>query len=75
MTTHSPNLASKVKLDNLIICRGDKAFPMGSDFTELEKGDYLFLERFLDVTKANLFFAQGVILVEGDAEIYRQPRL
>lgn len=68
MTTHSPNLASKVKLDNLIICKGDKAFPMGSDFTELEKGDYLFLERFLDVAKANLFFAQGVILVEGDAE-------
>ncbi len=68
MTTHSPNLASKVKLDNLIICKGDKAFPMGSDFTELKKGDYLFLERFLDVTKANLFFAQGIILVEGDAE-------
>ncbi len=68
MTTHSPNLSSKVKLDNLIICKGDKAFPMRSDFTELEKGDYLFLERFLDVTKANLFFAHGVILVEGDAE-------
>ena len=68
MTTHSPNLASKVKLDNLIICKGDKVLPMGSDFTELEKGDYLFLERFLDVTKANLFFAHGVILVEGDAE-------
>ena len=68
MTTHSPNLASKVKLNNLIICKGDKAFPMGSAFTELEKGDYLFLERFLDVTKANLFFAHGVILVEGDAE-------
>ena len=68
MTTHSPNLASKVKLDNLIICKGDKAFPMGSGFTKLEKGDYLFLERFLDVTKANLFFAQGIILVEGDAE-------
>jgi len=68
MTTHSPNLASQVKLDNLIICKGDKTFPMGSDFTELEKGDYLFLERFLDVTKANLFFAQGVILVEGNAE-------
>jgi len=68
MTTHSPNLASKIKLDNLIICKGDKAFPMGSNFTELEKGDYIFLERFLDVTKANLFFAQGVILVEGYAE-------
>jgi putative ATP-dependent endonuclease of OLD family len=68
LTTHSPNLASKVKLENIIICKGDKAFPMGSEYTELEKGDYLFLERFLDVTRANLFFAQGVIFVEGDAE-------
>ena len=68
MTTHSPNLASKIKLGNLIICKDDKAISMGSDFTELETGDYLFLERFLDVTKANLFFAQGVILVEGYAE-------
>lgn len=68
ITTHSPNLASKVKLANLIICEGNKALPMGSEFTELEKGDYLFLERFLDVTKSNLFFAHGVILVEGYAE-------
>lgn len=36
--------------------------------TGLEKGDYLFLQRFLDATKANLFFAKGVIMVEGDAE-------
>lgn len=68
ITTHSPNLASKVKLENLMICKNGKAFNMGSEYTKLEKGDYLFLERFLDVTKANLFFAEGVILVEGDAE-------
>jgi putative ATP-dependent endonuclease of OLD family len=30
--------------------------------------DYDFLYRFLDATKANLFFARGVLLVEGDAE-------
>jgi putative ATP-dependent endonuclease of OLD family len=68
LTTHSPNLASKVKLQNLIICKNGRAFPMDNSSTELEKGDYLFLERFLDVTKANLFFAQGVIMVEGHAE-------
>lgn len=68
VTSHSPNLASKVKLQNLIICKNDNAFPMGDSFTMLEKGDYGFLERFLDTTKANLFFAQGVIFVEGDAE-------
>lgn len=68
LTTHSPNLASKVKLQNLIICKNGRAFPMDNSSTEIEKGDYLFLERFLDVTKANLFFAQGVIMVEGHAE-------
>ncbi|MFD2831426.1 ATP-dependent nuclease [Corticicoccus populi] len=68
LTTHSPELASKISLNNLIVCKDFNAFPMGSSYTELEKGDYLFLERFLDSTKANLFFAEGVILVEGDAE-------
>ncbi len=68
MTTHSTDLASKVNLSNLIICKDGAAFPMGYEYTELSQGDYLFLERFLDSTKANLFFAQGVILVEGDAE-------
>ncbi len=75
LTSHSPNLASKVKLENLILCKNGNAYPMGSSFTELEKGDYSFLQRFLDVTKANLFFAQGVILVEGDAENILVPAI
>lgn len=61
LTTHSPNLASKLKLGDLILCQGNKAYPMGSDYTELEERNYVFLEKFLDVTKANLFFARGVI--------------
>lgn len=68
MTTHSPNLASKIKLANLIVVKDGNAYPMGYEYTKLDKGDYYFLERFLDSTKANLFFANGVILVEGDAE-------
>ncbi len=68
LTTHSPNLGSKVKLDNLIICNNSSAFPMGAEYTELDSSDYVHLERFLDVTKANLFFAKGVVLVEGWAE-------
>jgi putative ATP-dependent endonuclease of OLD family len=73
LTTHSPNLASKVKLENLILCADDtenrgNVFPMGNSYTELDSTDYKFLERFLDVTKSNLFFAKGVILVEGWAE-------
>lgn len=68
LTTHSTTLASSIELENLIICKEDKVFPMGHKCTQLKKGDYRFLERFLDATKANLFFAKGVIIVEGDAE-------
>lgn len=68
LTTHSPNLASKVKLENLIICNNNYAFPMGHKYTKLRKSDYPFFERFLDVTKSNLFFANGLILVEGISE-------
>lgn len=68
LTTHSPNLASKLKLENLIICNNGNAFPMGETYTKLGEDNYKFLEKFLDTTKANLFFAKGVILVEGWAE-------
>lgn len=68
LTTHSPNLASKVRIENLILCHDCNVYSLGSDYTRLKNSDYSFLERFLDVTKANLFFAQGVILVEGDSE-------
>jgi putative ATP-dependent endonuclease of OLD family len=76
LTTHSTTLASSIKLKHLIICKDDEVFPMGKDFTKLnDEGDYKFLERFLDATKANLFFARGVILVEGDAENLLLPTI
>lgn len=75
MTTHSPNLASKIKLENLVVVKDGNTYPMGSEYTKLDRGDYYFLERFLDSTKANLFFANGVILVEGDAENILLPTI
>jgi putative ATP-dependent endonuclease of the OLD family len=75
LTTHSPNIGSKLKLENLIICHNNKAFPMGESYTKLSPTDYTFLERFLDTSKANLFFAKGVILVEGWAEEILIPSL
>lgn len=68
VTTHSPNLASNVKLDNLALIRNGRGYSMARDQTKLTNSDYWFLQRFLDVTKANLFFARGVAIVEGDAE-------
>jgi len=68
ITSHSTTLGSKINLKNLIICQGEDVYPMGKVYTQLDPNDYEFLQRFLDATKANLFFAKGVILVEGDAE-------
>lgn len=68
VTTHSVTLASVVDIDNLILCREEKAFALKKGCTQLSEGDYEFLQRFLDATKSNLFFAKGVIMVEGDAE-------
>jgi len=75
ITTHSPNLASAIPLDNLVLLQGGKAFSLATGMTKLEKSDYRFLERFLDVTKSNLFFARGVVIVEGDAENILLPTI
>ncbi|MCI1268518.1 MAG: AAA family ATPase [Ruminococcus sp.] len=68
ISTHSPILASKINLKNLILIKNGCGFDLTEGMTGLQKGDYLFLQRFLDSTKANLFFAKGIIMVEGDAE-------
>ena len=68
ISTHSPILASKINLKNLILMKNGFGYDLAESKTGLQKGDYLFLQRFLDSTKANLFFAKGVIMVEGDAE-------
>jgi len=68
LTTHSTTIGASISLENLILCRGQNVYPMWQGQTKLAIGDYKFLQRFLDSTKANMFFARGVIMVEGDAE-------
>ena len=75
VTTHSPNLASAISLDNMVMIQNGRAFSLAKEETNLEPSDYRFLQRFLDVTKANLFFARGVMIVEGDAENILLPTL
>jgi putative ATP-dependent endonuclease of OLD family len=75
VTTHSPNLASAISLDNMVMIQNGHAFSLSEGNTKLEPSDYRFLERFLDATKANLFFARGVMIVEGDAENILLPTL
>ncbi len=68
ISTHSPILASKINIKNIILLKNGKGYDLTYTKTGLERGDYLFLQRFLDATKSNLFFAKGIIMVEGDAE-------
>ena len=75
ISSHSNSLASKVDLNNLILCKNGNAFSLRKGETKLHAGDYEFLRRFLDDTKSNLFFANGVIIVEGDAENLLIPTL
>ena len=75
VTTHSPNLASAIHVENLVLLQGGKAFSLAPDCTNLEKSDYTFLQRFLDSTKANMFFARGLMIVEGDAENILLPTI
>jgi putative ATP-dependent endonuclease of OLD family len=48
---------------------------MGASHTKLSADDYHFLETFLDATKANLFYAKGIIMIEGWAEEILIPAL
>ncbi|MHC8351056.1 ATP-dependent nuclease [Pseudomonas sp. RT4P38] len=75
LTTHSPNLSSKIPLQNLVLMQRQQAFSLAQSQTCLAPDDYRFLSRFLDVTKTGLFFAKGLLVVEGDAEAILLPSL
>lgn len=75
VTTHSPNIACSADVGNLIMVAAGKAYRLAPGETKLEASDYEFLKRFLDSSKANLFFARGVAIVEGPAEAILLPAL
>jgi putative ATP-dependent endonuclease of OLD family len=71
VTSHSPNFASIAKLSSLICLtetdEGVTSFLPRS--VVFGKGKREKLERYLDVTRAELFFARKIIFVEGAAEL------
>ncbi len=75
ITSHSPTITAKTNINNTIVLYSKnnninyvplKNIPLGSKHKK-------YLERFLDVTKSQLFFARGVILVEGISEALLLP--
>lgn len=75
LTTHSPQLASGAELETMTMIVDHRTFPLGRAHTRLDVDDYEFLRRFLDATKANLFFARALIVVEGDGEHLLLPAI
>lgn len=76
VTTHSTVLASTVELES-IIHLSKSTTPIATPLRTcgLPKASSQFINRWLDVTKSNLLFAGGVILVEGIAEQMLIPAL
>jgi putative ATP-dependent endonuclease of the OLD family len=79
LTTHSPNVASVAPLSNIVVLRliAGEGHTIGKSLrsVHLEPSDRKDLERYIDVTRGELFFSKGVILVEGDAEKFLLPTL
>ncbi len=78
VSTHSPVLASSVKLDKLIHLYSDGSTIIattlsGKHFSSNASEEYI--NRWMDVTKSTMLFSRGVILVEGIAEAVVLPKL
>ncbi|MGA5032134.1 ATP-dependent nuclease [Streptomyces cellulosae] len=78
VTTHSPHIAAVARLNSLVLLRktdlGDTiaSYTAGVGFEEAVHQD---LERYLDVSRAEVLFCSAVILVEGAAETYIIPEI
>lgn len=75
VTTHSAHIASVSTLPSLVMLRDSgigtvAQRAISEDMTPQQIAD---LERYLDVNRADILFARGVILVEGAAERYLVP--
>lgn len=76
LTTHSPHIASIAPLRSIVLLRRQaNGSTSGVSTAEIRLNDTEVddLQRYIDVTRGELFFSRGVILVEGDAERFLVP--
>lgn len=78
VSTHSPVLASSVKLNKLIhLCSTGRkiiATPLSKKHYSSNASEE-YINRWMDVTKSTMLFSRGVVLVEGIAESLVLPKL
>jgi len=75
MTSHSPTITAKSDLNYITILQrqGNTISAFSINNSELDNTNKKYLSKFLDVTKSQLFFANGTILVEGISEALLLP--
>lgn len=75
VTTHSPHLASVAPLSSITLLRdvGGESAAFHTRALDLDHGVEADIDRYMDVTRAEMLFAKGVILVEGAAEEFLIP--
>lgn len=77
VSTHSPILASQAPIDSVISVHESCGKVTGVSLCSIEYDNVLKkkLQRFLDATRAELFFARRILMVEGIAETLILPLL
>jgi putative ATP-dependent endonuclease of OLD family len=77
LTTHSPHIASVTPIRSIVLLRHDvgeeTTIAVSTAKAPLTERDEADLQRYIDVSRGEIFFARGVILVEGDAERFLIP--
>ncbi len=77
LTTHSPHIASVTPIRSIVLLRHDAledaTIAVSTATAPLTERDEADLQRYIDVSRGEIFFARGVILVEGDAERFLIP--
>lgn len=70
VTSHSPTITAKADLNSVIVLQNEqnKVHSLAIKSSGLKAPNLTYLQKFLDVTKSQLFFANAVILVEGISE-------
>lgn len=77
VTTHSAIISSATDINNitLVLSNEGAVEAVGLKSLNLDDKDARKLSRYLDVTKSRMFFAKGIIFVEGITESLLLPRL
>lgn len=75
ISSHSPTITAKADLKSVVVLQNqnNKVSALSLEKSGLSGDDRKYLHKFLDVTKSQLFFSNGVILVEGISESLLLP--